>query len=267
MGRKGIKVLIGSLAAIGIAFALVFAGLSARGFIYPISNQNSSQLLIVGIDSWIGYPNGLPDMLAIMNLETGELETLSRSANLGRADELGLAGFEFPFCKDSCTPQNAYSAGASGDLEHNGISEMGLESLKTAVSSSSNIESLSVLAFDLVFARSFLNRVGDIQLETFPDVWIGPSDQDGIEKPKGYLLESSSVQLKGDDLYWFARSRYLSSESERSIRQKILIEQLQSQKGFFTLANSALFAKGQLISTLSMGELLDLGSLVTSPTR
>ena len=222
---------------VGLSFSLIVLGgwvsLTTRGFDNPFGASKSDHLLLVGIDSWSGYPNGLPDMLLILDLDSREMRSIPRSTTLGKASELDLGELGDVFCQEFCTIQNVYSAAAADDGHSNGISTRGILAVTGALASYENLDFLDVVAFDLIYARSLLSRLGEVELEDFPSVWVGPTKHGEKIAESGYQLDKTKAVLAGDDLYWFARSRHQSTEDARSLRQEILIRAILEQKNLF----------------------------------
>lgn len=258
-----------TLLIVGLSFSLVvlagYVSLTARGFDNPFGASRSDHLLLVGIDSWSGYPNGLPDMLLIFDLDSGEMRSIPRSTNLGKPSELDLGELGDAFCQEFCTVQNVYSAAAAGNAYSNGISRKGVLAATDALASHENLDSLSFIAFDLIYARSLLNRLGEVELKDFPSVWVGPTMQGEKIAESGYQLDETKAILAGDDLYWFARSRHQSSEDDRSLRQELVIRAILEQKNLFEITSAALTAKGEMHTNLAVAQLLDFARQLPAP--
>lgn len=267
--RKLTKSMFVAAVSIGTIGALVFVLASIvfldRGFTQPFSIRAPGSVLFLGLDSWKGYPNGLPDLVFLYDAGSGVIQGIPRDFILGNAEDLGLGDKGKDLCGKVCTVQNVYSYGAATDYYDNGISTKGADLVAEKISENFGIDSSNVVAFDLIYARSFLNRLGDVTVTDFPEVWLGPSSNSRLGDESGFYLGSNQAKLSGDDLYWFARSRQGSSPEERLERQSILILAIANQVSSAKIVTAGFKAKGNLHTDASLFDLLNMVNHLPTP--
>lgn len=259
--RNSLKVLTIALLLIASLLGALFAAYVANGNEYSSARlRQPDWLLIIGIDSRNESDRGLPDALMLKDLTTGKIQSISRTWKKSLLEPsrslvekyLGIAD-----CEPFCNVQGVYAYSAqSGDIRTDAI--QGVENLRNLIEKEYKLASLAVVAFDLQWANSFLMHIGGVQVNVRDEIKKGGKLIDGrLQKFSGTILTGTQT-LKGEDLFWYTRSRYGSNNSARMSRQEELVRALLSQKTTAELAAAGLQASGMLITDLEIGEVTDL---------
>jgi anionic cell wall polymer biosynthesis LytR-Cps2A-Psr (LCP) family protein len=220
----------------------------------------ATHLLIVALDARGGEDAGLPDSLILIDIDSGERQSIPRNWTESRIEpgvnivekHLGLDR-----CEPFCTIQGVYAYG--GALQKNAKDEyMGLEIMRSVIQQEYSVESVALAVFDLTWAYSFLRRVGPIELQIQEPIPVGGLSLKGKYGQVERYLPTGTRNLEGDELYWFARARFGSDNEDRMRRQQYLLSALLSQKGWGSLLDAAVNAKGRVATDLNLREVLAL---------
>ena len=191
-----------------------------------------TDLLIVGLDARSKNDAGLPDSLTLYNLELSTFTAIPRSweiSRFGNREKLVRKYLGVWNCEPFCNIQGIYAYGNPDDgsqLEKDGR----LEALRFVVEREYQIKSLGVVAFDLEWAESFLNNLGNIKINVEEPIPIGGIPLNGqLVEVTGYI-PSGMQNLIPNESYWFARARFGSSNEDRMKRQLRLIRSILNQK-------------------------------------
>lgn len=252
-------------ASFAIVSALLVMMINAIGTIGSFGYSSSrtdapSDVLLVGLDNRSSTDKGLPDSLTLIHLENRKITSISREwtfSNLDKSRTL-VSKYLGPIeCEPFCNIQGlyAYSQLSSGVVKPN---LRALEVLRTVVETEYEIPSLAVVAFDLAWAKSFLNNLGGLQVDVKEPVFIGGNGQNGNPKDFRGTLALGRQTLSGDQLFWYVRSRFETSNNSRMARQRSLIAMIREQKSGFDFVTAAFNARGYLVSDLSLVEFFAL---------
>ena len=220
----------------------------------------ATHLLIVALDARGGDDAGLPDALILIDLDSGERQSIPRDWTESRIQPgvnlvekyLGLES-----CEPFCTIQGVYAYG--GALQKTGQGYFrGLENLRSAIQDEYSVESLALAVFDLTWAYSFLHRIGPVELQVKDPVPVGGINLNGNYEQIDRYIPSGLQTLEGDDLYWYARARFGSSNEDRMHRQEELLEAVASQLTFWELFQAASSSVGFLRTDLGPWESIKL---------
>jgi anionic cell wall polymer biosynthesis LytR-Cps2A-Psr (LCP) family protein len=220
----------------------------------------ATHLLIVALDARGGEDAGLPDSLILIDIDSGERQSIPRNWTESRIEPgvnlvekyLGLDS-----CEPFCTIQGVYAYG--GALQKNPEGEyMGLEVMRSVIQEEYAAESVAVAVFDLTWAYSFLHRIGPIELQIKEPIPVGGFSLNGNYGQVQRYLPKGTRSLEGDDLYWYARARFGSNNEDRMRRQEELLNAAVSQRGWASLLDAAVNAKGLVATDLDLAEALAL---------
>jgi anionic cell wall polymer biosynthesis LytR-Cps2A-Psr (LCP) family protein len=218
----------------------------------------ATHLLIVALDARGGEDAGLPDSLILIDIDSGERLSIPRNWTESRIEPgvnlvekyLGLDS-----CEPFCTIQGVYAYG--GALQKNPEGEyMGLEVMRSVIQEEYAAESVAVAVFDLTWAYSFLHNIGPLELKVLEPIPVGGLSLNGEYKGVERFIPSGRQLLQGEDLYWFARARFSSSNEDRMRRQEVLIQAVLNSKNIFELVSSAAASKGKVFSDLRISEVI-----------
>lgn len=224
-------------------------------------SESASHILLVGLDSRPGYSNGVPDSLILIDLSTGEINQIPR--NLERLNSTGPTVVEkylgVSNCEPFCSFSGLYSiAQVESDLGQADKKARAADALRVAVESEFDLKSLAIALYDLNWAFSFLNNVSPLKIEVSNPIPIGGFDAgdtyEGVER----YIPSGIRDLQGEELFWFARARFGSSNEDRMLRQVALVEALWRENSKFSLVAAAVRARGHIESDLTLLDLPEL---------
>ncbi len=258
---KASKLFFAGLAATIAVSLVILITLFARFASHQISLEReslASHVLILVLDSRNPDDAGLPDSLTIMNLTNGSIQSIPRDWQLSRMEpskSLVEKHLGIKTCDPFCTIQGVY---AFTKLNSPGSSkeELALGKLVDVIEFEYQIPSLGIIVMDLNWVFSFLHRIGKVQLKVKEPIPVGGIDVNGTYYGVERYLSRGLAELKGEDLYWFARARFGSSNESRMARQRELISAISQQINLPSLSVAALSAKGQIKLDLDPGEVI-----------
>ena len=216
-----------------------------------LSNRKSlpADLLIIALDNRSATDHGLPDSLTLYNLKSHKTRSISRAWALSKIDSSKnlVAKYLGPIdCEPFCNVQGlfAYSQLMAGDSDPQTYA---VEKLRQVIQSEYQIPSLAVLAFDLTWARNFLFGVGPLEINVTEPIYIGGNGQNSKVTDFKGKLKLGKQTLRGEQLFWYARSRFQSNNEARMARQLNLLNQLTHQKTSIRLFAEVIDNQGLLL--------------------
>lgn len=259
--RVTIAVLCGALAFVVTCIAAISLWFDGKSYASP-RDDAPTHVLLVGLDTRANEVGGLPDAMVLLDLETMEQQSISRDWENSRNNPripLVQKHLEVQRCQAFCGIVGAYVIPQlDGEKDLESRKEEGLESLRRVVELEYQIPTLAVIAFDLTWARSYLNHIGPITVEVESALPVGGKLVQGqLVEIKRYIVPGEQA-LSGPDLFWFARSREGTSNASRMSRQLQIVRGILSQRGQLEILGSTLFAQGYFLTDLTVGDILPL---------
>lgn len=267
LGIIGISLIVAVIAPLGALVVFTSNWLSAHSLGLNEDAQSPYVILVV-LDSRNPNEGGLPDAITIVDTSDFSTQSVPRDLTQSRnSDEsLVMQYLGISNCEPFCSLQGIYAYGQLGlDLDRESAREIGLLALRDVVVEQYGLDSASLIALDMTWAYSFLNRVGSIQLTIDEPIPVKGMALDGeYVNVKRYLLPGNSL-LSGEDLFWFARARFGSSNENRMERQGLLLESVLTQKSRLQLIQAALEAKGFISTDISFSKLFSILQRLPAP--
>lgn len=217
-------------------------------------------VLIVGLDARSSDDLGLPDSLTLFDIERGSFISIPRSweiSRLGSGEKLVSKYLNVWNCEPFCNIQGIY-AYANVDSASGYEKDARLETLRSVVESEYQVKSLAVVAFDLDWAKSFLNNLGSIKVNVEEPIPIGGKPLNGLLVKVESFIPVGMRNLSPKEAFWFARARFGSSNEARMKRQLTLIKSIVNQKSKVDLILAWQGAEGYFRSDLDGLEALRL---------
>lgn len=218
----------------------------------------ATHVLLVALDARGGDDAGLPDTLLLMDLDTGERQSIPRDWTMSRIEPeqmLVQKYLEMPGCEPFCSIQGVYAFGGALIQDEKGLYQ-GLELLRDVIQVEYEIESLGIVVIDLAWAKSFLVAVAPLELTIQAPIPIGGRSMNGSYTDVDSYVPVGTWALNGEELFWYARARHGSSNEDRMVRQEDLLQHLLEQKHPAELSLAALSSQGQLMTDLSLSEVM-----------
>ncbi|MGJ6981392.1 LCP family protein [Aestuariimicrobium soli] len=220
---------LGSMArAQGDLFSSVFAGGGSKK-----ANAGRINVLLLGGDAGADRQGLRPDSVTVASVSeaTGRTVLFSLPRN--------LEDVEFPTssplhalypdgysCDDhSCLLNAIYTLGQEHADLYPGVKDPGVQATKEAVEQTLGLSINYYAMIDLAGFISLIDAVGGITLDVNKRVPIGG----GTSKVFGYIEPGKNKHLDGYHALWFARSRHGSTDYERIIRQKCVMNAMLNQ--------------------------------------
>lgn len=242
------------------AIALVILGLTLDAKVQDYHSGRKSApewLLIVGIDSRGDSDRGLPDAIMLKELKSNKIIAISRAwefSHISPSETLVTKYLGILECEPFCNIQGVYAYSAqSSDVKNDAIK--GLENLRNLVAQEYKIKALAVIGFDLQWAKSFLENIGEVKVAVSKPIPKGGKLVAGKLTDFSGYIPTGFQALSGEDLFWFARSRFNSSNESRMQRQIQLLKSVAVQKNKFKLMESFLASSGMFITDLELSEM------------
>lgn len=190
-------------------------------------------VLLLGADAGTGRVGLRPDsiMVASVSEDTGRTVIFSLPRNLEGArfpensplHQLYPDGYE---CEDhSCMLNAVYTLGQEHAALYPGVDDPGLQAMREVVSELLGLQINYTLMVDLMAFTSVIDAVGGIRLDVGKRVPIGG----GTSPVTGWIEPGRNQHLDGYHALWFARSRHGSTDYERMLRQKCVINAMLKQ--------------------------------------
>lgn len=246
MGRRGraglgiaslataVLVLLGSigLGSMARANGELLAGLFGGG---GSSQQNEGRynVLLLGGDAGAGREGMRPDSITVASIDadTGRTVLFSLPRNLEGAPfpessplhKLYPKGYDCP--DHSCMLNAIYTLGMEHKDLYPGVKDPGVQATKEVVEELLGLKINYYAMIDLMGFTKLIDAVGGITLDVNKRVPIGG----GTSKVFGYIEPGKNKHLTGYQALWFARSRHGSTDYERMIRQKCVMNAMLNQ--------------------------------------
>ncbi|MGA4669465.1 LCP family protein [Propionibacteriaceae bacterium Y1923] len=196
-------------------------------------NAGRYNVLMLGADAGDGRVGLRPDtiMVASVNEVTGRTVIFSLPRNLEGAtfpdgsplQELYPDGYE---CEDhSCMLNAIYTLGQDNAELYPGVKDPGLQAMREVVSELLGLDINYTVMVDLMGFTSLIDAVGGIRLNVGKRVPIGG----GTSPITGWIEPGDNQHLDGYHALWFARSRQGSTDYERMLRQKCVVNAMLNQ--------------------------------------
>ena len=245
MGRRGwgMAALSGVL-ALAIGFGSVQASALSRsqaelfGSVFGGGGDAAAvdgriNVLLLGVDAEPDRPGIRTDtmMVASVSADTGRTVLFSLPRNLQRAPfpsssplrKLYPQGF---WCEDqSCLLNAVHHEAEKHPALFTGVKNPGLVATRDVISETLGLKLNYYAMVDMRGFRSLVDALGGVTLDIAKAVPIGG----GSARVEGYIQPGEEVHLDGFQALWFARSRHGSSDYERMVRQKCVINALAKQ--------------------------------------
>ena len=197
------------------------------------ANAGRYNVLMLGADAATGRLGLRPDtiMVASVHEQTGRAVIFSLPRNLEGArfpdssplHELYPEGYE---CEDhSCLLNAVYTLGQEHADRYPGVADPGLQAMREVVGELLGLQINYTVMVDLMGFTSVIDAVGGIRLSVGKRVPIGG----GSSPIKGWIEVGENQKMSGYKALWFARSREGSTDYERMLRQKCVVNAMMQQ--------------------------------------
>lgn len=237
-----------------------------------LPNAGRYNVLMLGADAGSGRVGLRPDsiMVASVHEESGRAVIFSLPRNLEGAKfsassplhDLYPDGYD---CEDhSCMLNAIYLLGQEHAALYPGVADPGLQAMREVVSELLGLPINYTVMVDLMGFRSVIDAVGGIRLNVGKRVPIGG----GTSPIRGWIEPGENKHLDGYHALWFARSRQGSTDYERMLRQKCVVNAMMQQLDPLTVLskfNQIAAAGGEVAYTDVPAK--DVNKLATLATR
>ena len=130
------------------------------------------------------------------------------------------------WCEDqSCLLNAVHHEAEKHPALFTGVKNPGLVATRDVISETLGLKLNYYAMVDMRGFRSLVDALGGVTLDIAKAVPIGG----GSARVEGYIQPGEEVHLDGFQALWFARSRHGSSDYERMVRQKCVINALAKQ--------------------------------------
>ena len=243
-------------------FGSVFAG---GGFTRP--NDGRINVLLVGADAEPDRPGIRTDtmMVASVSVETGRTVLFSLPRNLQWAPFPATSPLKklYPrgyWCEDqSCLLNAVYNLAEEHPDLYPGVASPGMTATREVIGEILGISINYHAMIDMTGFEALIDAMGGVTLDIAKPVPIGG----GSSRVSGYIQAGSDQHLNGFEALWFARSRHGSSDYERMVRQKCVVNAVAKQATPVTLVTrfTDLAAAGASVLTTDVPT-SELGTLI-----
>ena len=229
-------------------------------------------ILMLGVDAGADRVGLRPDsiMVASVSEQTGRAVMFSLPRNLEGAKfpegsplrDLYPNGYE---CADhSCMLNAIYTLGQEHKDLYPGVKDPGLQAMREVVGELLGLTINYTVVVDLWGFVKVIDAVGGIRLNVNKRVPIGG----GTSKIYGYIEPGRNKHLDGYHALWFARSRHGSSDYERMLRQKCVVNAMLQQLDPLTVLTkfNQIAAAGEQVAFTDVPS-KDVNKLATLATR
>jgi polyisoprenyl-teichoic acid--peptidoglycan teichoic acid transferase len=198
-----------------------------------VAKAGRYNVLLLGGDAAKNRAGLRPDSMTVASVdaETGRTVLIGLPRNMEHAPFPSWSPLRevFPdgyYCSDrSCMLNGVYSyAMAHRDL-YPGVPNPGAEATKEAIEGATGLRINYWVLVDLKGFESLIDAVGGITMDVYRRVPIGG----GSTPVSGYLEAGRNRHLSGRQALWFARSRADSSDYDRMVRQKCVMNAMLNQ--------------------------------------
>lgn len=224
-------------------------------------------IFVVALDSRNDGTGGLPDSLLLVNSRDGKTESIPRDWVLSKLEPkiplvqkyLGLEN-----CSFYCGIQGIYSnyVAAHGGQ---GVEEEALLFLRDVVAAEYEIPKPALVVMDLAWARSFLGCIDSLKMNVSQRIPMGGTSLDGTLTKISKYIEPGQRTIDGQEMFWYARARFGSSDEDRTRRQRILLHEILKQKSTFEILKCGFLSEGFIRQDLKIDELPQLINVLKNP--
>lgn len=254
--------------------AKLFGNVFGGGGTSQVQNGRINVLLLGG-DAGADRTGLRPDSMTVASIdaETGRTVLFSLPRNMQHAPFPGDSPLhaKYPngyFCHvknlaDACMLNGVYTLAVQNKKLFPGVKYPGVEATRGVIEETLGLKINYWAMIDLKGFQQLINAVGGIRLDIGKRVPIG-----SLHGPKGvydWIEPGKNVKLDGFHALWFARSREYSTDYERMIRQKCVMNAMLRQLNPTTVLTKFqdIAAAGEQIvatnvPTSELGTLLDL---------
>ncbi len=190
-------------------------------------------ILLLGGDAGKDRTGLRPDSMTVASVdaETGRTVLVSLPRNLEDVPfpEYSPLHKKFPngySCKDhSCMLNAIYTYATEHKELYPGVANPGAQATKEAIEGATGLKINYWVLIDLKGFEQLVDAVGGITMDVYRRVPIGG----GHAKLYGYVEAGKNRHLDGREALWFARSRSDSSDYDRMVRQKCVMNAMLEQ--------------------------------------
>lgn len=218
--------------------------------------QGRYNVLLLGGDAGKDRVGLRPDSMTVASIdaETGRTVLISLPRNLEDVPfpESSPLHAEFPngyTCADrSCMLNAVYTYATERPELYPGVRNPGAQATMEAIEASIGLQVNYWALIDLKGFEDLVDAVGGITMDVYRRVPIGG----GTSKISGYVEAGKDRHLDGREALWFARSRADSSDYDRMVRQKCVMNAMLEKldpKTVLTNFNSIAAAGQEVVAT------------------
>lgn len=191
-------------------------------------------VLLLGVDAAGGREGVRPDSINVASIdeETGRTVVFGLPRNLQRVEfphgsplrDLHPDGFH---CEGGeCMLNGIYTLGQdNADVYPDHVEDPGIQAMKEAISHSLGMSINYYVMVDMAGFTDLVDAMGGIRVNVHKAVPIG-----GVTHPvTGHIGPGQNLHLDGFEALWLARSRHGSSDYERMVRQKCVMNAMVQQ--------------------------------------
>ena len=190
-------------------------------------------ILLLGGDAGKDRTGLRPDSMTVASVdaETGRTVLISLPRNMEKVPFPDYSPLHKKFpqgysCKDhSCMLNAIYTYASEHKDLYPGVSNPGAQATKEAIEGVTGLKINYWALIDLKGFEQLVDAVGGITMDVYRRVPIGG----GHAKLYGYVEAGKNRHLDGREALWFARSRSDSSDYDRMVRQKCVMNAMLNQ--------------------------------------
>src|SRR5215203_4362249 len=198
-----------------------------------VAKAGRYNILLMGGDAGKNRVGLRPDSMTkdTVNTETGRTVLISLPRNLERVpfpqrSPMHKAYPQGYYCSDrSCMLNAVYTYAMAHRELYPGVQNPGAEATKEAIEGATGLRINYWVLVDLKGFEALVNAVGGITMDVYRRVPIGG----GSTQVSGYVEAGKNRHLHGREALWFARSREDSSDYDRMVRQKCVMNAMLNE--------------------------------------
>jgi polyisoprenyl-teichoic acid--peptidoglycan teichoic acid transferase len=198
-----------------------------------VAKAGRYNILLMGGDAGKHRVGLRPDSMTVASVdaETGRTVLISLPRNLERVPFPEGSPMHKPYphgyyCSSrSCMLNAVYTYAMAHRELYPGVQNPGAEATKEAIEGATGLRINYWVLVDLKGFESLVNAVGGITMDVYRRVPIGG----GSSPISGYVEAGKNRHLNGREALWFARSRADSSDYDRMVRQKCVMNAMLNE--------------------------------------
>ena len=198
-----------------------------------VAKSGRYNILLMGGDAGKNRVGLRPDSMTVASVdaETGRTVLISLPRNLERVpfpqrSPMYKAYPQGYYCSDrSCMLNAVYTYAMAHRELYPGVQNPGAEATKEAIEGATGLRINYWVLVDLKGFEALVNAVGGITMDVYRRVPIGG----GSTRVSGYVDAGKNRHLNGREALWFARSREDSSDYDRMVRQKCVMNAMLNE--------------------------------------